>query len=474
MAVTNKYKEYNRFAPMWKKCRDFVAGEEQVKSGGELYLPRPSGMEKEDYESYKNRAEFYNAVCRTLDGLHGLMFRKNPIFENADNYDKFFENVDGKGNSAIKFINDTSWDCLQVGFGGVLVDAPANSGEYSMLEAEFYDTTPYVTYYPAETIINKQFETVGRKQLLIRVVLEETYTKETVDKFTLEEKKRYRVCELDEKGYYCQTVYDEDSNVLQETVYPKKNGKIMTHIPFYFLPSTSPEKPMLMDLVNVNNAWYRKSADLENGAHWTGVPTPYVIGYEPETKFDPDTGKEIPAEPIKLGGAKLLAFPMGVTAVSYLEFGGSGLNTLITMLATDEERMAVLGARIISQEKRGVESAETARIHRAGENSVLATFSHTMSIAFSKIFTELIEWSTNSDKLDIKVEINTDYDVVGLTSSELIAIVSCWQSGGIAKSDLFKYLKKGEIIESDRKFEEMQAEIEEEQLAKSIRTLQGE
>lgn len=428
-------------------------------------MPKPSGMEEEEYDSYKNRAEFYNAVGRTVEGLHGMLFRKDPLFENVENFEQFLENVDGKGNTATQFINDVAWDCLQVGYGGILVDAPASDGQDSLKQAEETESIPYVTFYPAESVINVQFRTTGRQRELYRVTLEENYTKETIDKYTLEDKKRYRVCELDENGYYCQTVYDEHEQILMDTIYPRKNGKTMTHIPFYLLPSKHPEKPMMLDLINVNNAWYRKSADLENGAHWTGVPTPYVIGYEPETQIDPDTGKEISAEPIKLGGGKLLAFPMGVTAVNYLEFSGSGLNTLITMLATDEERMAVLGARIISQERKGVESSETAKIHRAGENSVLATFSNSLSIVFTDVFNEMLEWTANTEKLDVKITLNTDYDIVGMTPTDLTALVSCWQSGGIAKSDLFRNLKEGEILDGARRFEEMQAEIEEEQMA---------
>lgn len=254
-------------------------------------------------------------------------------------------------------------------------------------------------------------------------------------------------------------------------VVPTKNGKPLKHLPFYLLPSKEPEKPMMLDLVNVNLAWYRKSADLENGAHWTGVATPYCIGYEPETKYD-DEGHEIPDQPIKLGSSKMLVFPPGVTHVGYLELSGN-FNALQTMLSVDEDRMAILGARIISAERKGVESAETAKIHRAGENSVLATFANNLSIVFELILQEYLQWCIASDNdIELKVVINNDYDVVTMSPAELTALVSLWQSGGIPKSVLYDNLREGEIIKGDKSFEDIQAEIQEEQAVNMQQSLE--
>ena len=73
---------------------------------------------------------------------------------------------------------------------------------------------------------------------------------------------------------------------------------------------------------------------------------------------------------------------------------------------------------------------------------------------------------------EVCVQINTDYDVSTMSPSELTALVALWQSGGIAKSDLFQNLKKGEIIEADRNFDDMNAEIDEEQQSRMPMQLQ--
>lgn len=427
-------------------------------------------MDDEEYKSYKERAEFFNACGRTVEGLHGMIFRKDINIDVPGGTEQYLENVDGKGNSLNQFINDTAWDCLQTGFGGVLVDAPNAESIENKRDAEIAGIAPYITYYPAESILNWRFITTGRSQRLSMVVLKETYEKDTADKFIKQTANRYRVLELDENGNYVQSLYNEYLDLIY-SVYPRKNNQFIRALPFYLLPSKQPEKPMMLDLASVNIAWYRKSADLENGAHWTGVPTPYVIGYEPETKYN-EKGEEVPAKPIKLGGSIMLTFPIGVTAVNYLEFTGSGLSQLVNMMSVDEDRMAILGARIISQEKKGVESAEAAKIHRAGENSVLATFANNLSIVFTDIVADYLEWCTGGVP-DFSIKLNTDYDVAEMSPAELTALVSCWQSGGISKRILFNKLKDGEVISSDESFDNMQSEIEEEQSIRNEQVIQA-
>lgn len=447
---------------MWNKCEDVCAGEEEVKAKGEKYLPKPSGMETEQYQSYKARAEFFNATGRTLEGLHGMLFAKKPIINIDKKYEDFLENVDGEGNSLNNFVSDCTYSTLMLGYGGVLVDAPQSEGIRSKKEAEINNIVPFMTFYKAQDIFDVRSRVVGRQRVLSFVKLREYKEEQSeTNEFLVEKKEVYRVLSLDENGNYFQRVFNEQSQ-LESTFYPTKNGQYLKEIPFFPLPSQRATKPILLDLVNVNLAWYRKSADLENGAHWTGVPTPYVIGYEPETKYDKE-GKEIPAKPIELGGSTMIAFPSSVTQVNYLEFNGAGLSQLANLMEQDEERMAILGAKIISNEKKGVESAKAAEIHNSGARSVLAKFANNVSTILTKALSLYLSWTTETDVKDVSFSLNTDFDLSQMDPSLITALVSLWQSGGISKKILFSSLKQGEIVSSEISFEEMQTEIEEEQ-----------
>lgn len=420
-------------------------------------------MDEDDYKGYITRAQFFNASGRTLDGLCGMIGRKPVMYTVPKGMEEYLDNVDGKGHSLNQFVNSCCKDFMITNWGGVLVDMPSSENVVSQKDFEDNEMYAYMTYYRAESIINWRWTVTGRRQSLKYLIFKEKVDVET-STYTTEEKYYYRVCEIDDTGYYKQTLYNDNNEILSQVYPSSKKGKFR-FIPFYFLSvAEEPSEPLLNDLVNVNLSHYRKSADQENGAHWTGVPTPWAQGVEPQVEVI--DGEEV-AKPLKLGGARVLFMPMGAS-LNYLEFGGQGCQTLRQMMIDDEDRMAILGARIISQEKKGVEAAETAKIHRAGENSVLAEIAVNLSEVFKKLLKIYLEWSTGSEIADdeLDVSLNTDYDVATMSSSEITALVSLWQQGGIAKRDLFDNLKEGEIIAANRDFDEMNSEIDEEQQAR--------
>lgn len=419
-------------------------------------------MEDSLYKDMIQRAEFFPATSRTAEGVHGLAFSKAPQINVDENLMSYLDNVDGKGHDWVKFTNDGTWEEMITNWGGVLIDAPFGEG-LSVLEAEERKILPFCSFYRAEQIINTQTETVGRQEILKLVVLE---IKENVpidgDKYSTQEKTRYRVLEL-EDGIYKHSLLDEEGKEL-EVSYPTKGGKKLNYIPF-FMKDLVPFKPIFKDLADVNISWFQLSAEHRNGLHWVGFPTPFVVGYQPETKVvqKPDgTVEEIAVNTLTLGGNKIAYLPQGAT-MSYLELHGNGINHIVAEKDKVEERMAILGAKIISQERKGVESAETAKIHRAGENSVIATFCNECSKMFTAVFKEYLEWCTGNEiPDDFNIRINTDYDLSNMSSGELTALVSCWQAGGISKRILFNNLQKGEVIDSETTFEQMEDEVEEE------------
>ena len=450
---------------------DFIEGEYAVKAGKEAYLPRPSSMENNEegnaeYAEYIERAEFFNAVCRTRDGLKGLITRKPPVVNNVDdNLLQYLDDVDGKGNSFEHFVSDILGDYIPKNWGGILCDAPEGGEGVSVAEAENESLSPFMTYYKAEDIINWHYNTVGRKNILEYVILREQYEKPTENRFTREVRTRYRALYLDENGDYVQEVYDEQSEIPMNQIVPKKYGKPRKDIPFYFI-GTEPKKSILEDLINVNKSWYQINADYKSGLHYVSVPVPYTMGFTPqgEVKTDENGNQyQEDVEPVKIKSSSFIHFPEGCSGVGMLEFGGSGMSELRTAMGECEDRMAILGARIISQERKGVESAETAKIHRAGENSVLASMANEVSDVLSLVLDDYLQWCGNTENVDAEVHLNTDYEVSSMTTAELTAFVSAWQAGAISKKTMFYNLKEGEIIEATKTFEDEQAEIDEDE-----------
>lgn len=451
---------YNEFIKKWNKCRDVISGEDEVKQRGEKYLPKPNGMSKKDYAGYLTRAKLFNATGRTAEGLHGMMFRKPVNIEVPESLNQYMDKVDKYGNSAQQFIQQATWEAIITNWCGVLVDYPETEGNISVKQAEDNGLEPFLVFYKAEDIYVWRWNTSRKDNFLDLVILheEEEVISDNGNNYTTRDV--YRVLEL-KNGVYTVTIKKDGKNDVIIT--PKMNGKELDHIPFFVLPEKEPLDPMMLNLVNTNLAWYRKSADLENGLHWTGVPTPYIIGYTPEIRTD-ENGNEVAKDDIELGGSRFLLLPETVTQIGYLEFSGAGLSQLQNEMQADEERMAILGARIISAEKKGVESAEAAKIHRAGENSVLASFANSVSDVLQKIFVEYLSWCSNKEVYpdDVVVEINTDYSAETIDYGILTQLMALVQQGRLSMRNLWRVMQQGEIGLDNIPYEQNLEEIEEE------------
>jgi hypothetical protein len=134
------------------------------------------------------------------------------------------------------------------------------------------------------------------------------------------------------------------------------------------------------------------------------------------------------------------------------------LSELREALRAKESMMATLGARILAPEKRQVETAQTAAIHRAGENSVLASIAQSISIGL----THCLEWMANWAGYDpeVSVRLNKDYLPNSMTYQDVQALVQSWQAGAISHETLFDNLVKGEIIREDVSFDDEKERIE--------------
>jgi len=121
--------------------------------------------------------------------------------------------------------------------------------------------------------------------------------------------------------------------------------------------------------------------------------------------------------------------------------------------------MAILGARLLSAEKKDSETSQTAQIHRAGESSVLASIAETISSGLTMALNTFCEWAGQPGKWS--VEINRDFLPPEVTPEELKGWMAAWMSGapGFSDQGLFNLLKKREVVADDVTLEEEQARI---------------
>ena len=452
---------YMKRIPQWQVIRDCVEGEDAIKRMGTKYLPRHQGSTNVRYEAYKTRAKWVNYVSQTLEGLHGMITRRAPTIDASDEFLKsgILENIDRKGHSLYQFSSDTLYDAMQTCFGGYLADMPRADDVISVFDAEKKDVRPYLRYYPAESVFNWHYEDVDGTEKLSQVVLREKIESSGSDEFERKEILQFRVLDFDENGFYRQRIFSSGGERKRDTsgkmrfmyepveeISVKVKGKKLRYIPFVFIPYENPEKPMLYDLACINLCYYRESADYENGVHLTTLPTLVVTGWDPPTDKNGEKAK------LSIGGDVALTFEDKDTKVDTKSFSGVGLQHCEIAMSKTESQMAILGSRIIAPDKAMAETAEAARIHRAGENAKLASFTRNMSEKLTEIVTIIANWAGFNES--IKISLNTDYETLSFDPNALNALANLSREGKLPLQYIFYSLKKGEYLPDDATFED--------------------
>ena len=447
MGVTNLHPLYEKRSSQWRMIRDCVEGEDAIKRAGEIYLPKASGSTPEQYQAFMKRARWNNYLSQNLDGLHGLIFRRDPIITERDDGLKkagILANIDRKGTGLYQFASDTTYDVMQTSFGGYLVDMPRADGPMTQEYAEKNGIRPYLRYYPAESIINWGYAVHDGVERLVYVVLQEE-VENPEDEFSHTPLVQYRVLDL-RSGIYVQGIFSqvptEDGKGFKymesDTPLPViVNGETLDYIPFIMLPGEKPEKPMFYDLACCNVGHYQKTADYENGVHLTTIPTGYVTGHR-QQEYE-DGSREI----VHLGRDSFLMFEEAEARVGTLVFSGEGLTHSEAAIDRALADMAILGSRLLVSEK-GNESADSAKIHRAGENARLATFAKNMSEKLTQAVRIMADWMGIDTK--VRVELCTDYDTLQVDANLMNAIANLNEKGKMPIPALYKNLKDGEIL----------------------------
>lgn len=452
----DRHPDYTNFFTVWEKCRDAADGERSIKSKGAAYLKPLAGqiVDKDTvaYDAYLDRASYFNATGRTVETMSGLVFRKQMTKKVPASMEDWLKDVTLSDETLTEFAQSLIIEDIVTGRCGILVEQPpAPSLPLTIAEKQAIGSRPYFVLYKTESITNWKYKRINNRYILADVWLQETYEDENGDA-----KEQFRQLTL-QSGFYEQLIWrkPETGWVVVETITPLKNGKPLAEIPFFPIapqkPNLDVSAPPIESLADVNISHYKNSADLENGAHISGIPTPYITGVDDKD----DQGNRTV---IYLGSSTILTLPKDATA-GFLQCGSEGFATIEKLMDRKEQQMAALGARMLSPEKKEAEAAETHEIKRGGENSVLATIAGVVERQLTKALQFAADWENITGK--ISIELNKDYIPVTFTGADLTAFVAARQAGEISKETFFTVMKYSEWYPDDLTFEQEQAKIKE-------------
>lgn len=455
MAVDTVLSELSERLPDYELIRDCVEGQRAIKKKRHKYLPDPDEAEPDEkerearYKSYLHRAVFYGATGRTLRGLVGLVFDKDPSIEVPDMLDVIREDATGSGQTLDQQAQESLTDVIALGRGGLLTDYPNTSAPTTRADALEGNIRPTIVHYKPEDIINWRTRTVGAKVLLSLVVLRETYIIED-DGFAEVCGLQYRVLRLTSEGIYTVEIHRdvESAGLAPVEFYTPKDGKgqPLRVIPFSFMGAENNDpdvdRPPLLDLAELNVAHYRNSADYEESVFVVGQPTPVLAGLTKQWVDEALKGR------IRFGARGAIPLPVGGSA----ELLQAEPNTLAFEAMTHkEQQMIALGAKLI--ENTGTQQTATeATIDTVMDNSVVGTAARNVSLAYRKALNWAWLFMTGEvvdDPEVIDYELSTDYAAKMLTAQDRQQIIQAWVQNAITWEEMRWNLKRTGIAYED-------------------------
>ena len=470
--ITTKHPMLEVVLEQIRRSRDTHAGTDAVKqtapiysnvvnSTDEEYLPKLNGQDKKQYSSYKKRAVFYGAMSRTVTALVGAIDRKPPEVTGADSINEFMKDVTGTGISLDEFLKDIEEEVMISGRVVICVDRKNSA-----------DNRPYLVWYKSEDCINWFSEQyTDFDQRLTGMIFREGY-------YDIDDDNKYKQVQLDQyreftmvKGKVTVNIWrqkNKDKRIgennsfigkeekpqyeITETYTLTNRGKSLGFIPCVSVVSDgSPfevPQPPLLDLVDVNLAHYRNSADYEHGMHWTALPTPVLTGLN---------GKD---SKISIGSGSAIILPDPQSSAMFLEFSGQGLSTIKTAMDHKEMMMSALGARMLASRMDQSTSAEVARINYSGETASLSNVARSMSRGMTRLLKMVAMWENNKGHEGIEVHLNEDYVDTKLVGADLTALMAAYQGGAISLDSLIWNMASGELLPVGRTVEDEIALIE--------------
>lgn len=439
--------DYNNWRMIWQAIRHAMIGEVEIKRHGLTYLPQPDGMDEDQYAAYLDRAVFYNMVYRTVTGLTGAIFRRDPRVLNAGpRLMQMMSRISKDGLSLSIFAKVIAQEMLSVGRYGVLVDKASSDGP---------TVRPYLAGYTCENILDWSTIEIDGRDEFDYILLREFDTDRRLYIFEGNEAKpnsnygqlyfNYRILRLTwdeqfQRHVYQQEFYsspgeDADLSSTPQVFVPMVFGRPMDRIPFRFFNATTNlpdvEKPPILDILTLNLSHYKTYAQLEHGRFYTANPVYYVTGGTEDDSYH-------------IGPSVVWEVGSNEKA-GIIEFNGQGLKSLENALEAKESQVASLGGRLIGDSNTAGQSDNQIKLKDRNEQSLLLNVTTVINENFTFLLRVMADWM-NEARPELSFRTNQDFLLDQAAAREFRAITMMYEAGILPIEVIYEYFLKAEII----------------------------
>lgn len=386
-----------------------------------VYLTRTPGMSDATYNLLKQLGRFTNVTGSTLEFMMGAAFRNDPEFELPATADYLLENADGEGNSLKDLVKQSVSEAIPLGRYAILVEPPTqmldddgNVVETTRRDVNEGKARTYLKPYLTESIVDWDISVVNGVKTLSFVKLKEIITKRD-ENYNVTQEERFRFLILDDSGYR-QEVHstEEGGSMIGQPVFVTDfNGKVLDHIPFFFVGSKNndpdADNPPFFKMSNINIAHYNLDAENRLNLKLYATGTMVVWG---------DNASAFKDKTLSVGGGSgIYVGKSGGMDIKQLDAG----KALPEAMENDMNSMIQLGAKVASYQNQ--RTAEEAKINASQEVALINIVVDNTEDAFTKAVNEAI-WLQTGNEQSFKLELNKQFYPDPMTAQDRAQ----WQS----------------------------------------------
>ncbi|MHC4867882.1 MAG: DUF4055 domain-containing protein, partial [Planctomycetota bacterium] len=361
--------------PSQVKCRDIDKGWDRIRESTTDYLPRHPKEESANYTIRLNRPVFINFFARTIDGLTGMVFRKDPTLAEdvPEPIVEHWENIDNAGTHGAVFAKTVFREAVLAGHSVIMVDAPEVEGPLNYAQEKARGLRPYWIRYDAEDVYGATTERISGRTVLTRIRLRVVST-EPAGKFGDKEVERVKEFYRDVRtkdGVETVTVgwrlYEKSNDEWKKAKEGVLGGQDEIPVVFIYGKRMAPyvSQPPLEDLANANILHYQTNSDYYHCMHTANVPTLFLKSCGEEGS-------------VTIGPNSILLVDDESADAKWVETSGAALGHTRQALEDVKGEIATLGLNFLSPDKRAAETAESKRIDKAESDSSLSAIARSL------------------------------------------------------------------------------------------------
>ena len=469
MAIDTKGAAWSEHSNLYALPKALLGGTAAMRQAGQTYLSKGSAEPQGDYDYRLANTFLTDSYKRTLNYLTGQVFKKAPVLDEKKSaeIEAWSEDVDRKGNNLAVFAQKAFRAGLDAGAvfiysdyssvrtvdtdsGPMFEDKDGTLKPRTLAAAKAMGWGPYWVEVRADQVIDAWFDVVDGKPTLIHFRYLES-VEEDKDEWTRETVEQIRVLS---RGSWQAWRKQKGADGKMEWVEYDKGTTTMPEIPLSaFIPgeplSEFTAQPALMGLAELCLQHWQSSSGHRSMMDW--LRRPIVFG----KCLSHDDTFILPAAP----GVGLHSTDQNADIKAVNVIPTDAVTSSAADLQALETKMGLYGLQLMMPRSGNVTASQIRR-ESAESDSALQRWAGAFQDTLENALRYTALWLGEQDGPAITV--NTDFDDM-LDDVEANVIMLAVDKGIISKQLAFEALKRRGLISTDQEWEEMKAQVENDQ-----------